>query len=159
MNLFTVVNKPLRISGRLFFYGLLLGGLTLVNSCQKEKNTVIPFEGTITLVFGEDGHHTGYGTASHIGKYTFISTDDESNFPNITGTMDITIANGDHLFVTHTGIATELKGGELEADFNNTITGGTGKYDGATGNFVTKVMVDESLPTAEGTIKGVIYLK
>ena len=147
---------------------LLLAGVAISSSSfknkidqrkfKKEKVTkqMLPLTGKFTITFGDDGSITAVGEASHWGKFTFISNDDETGFPNITGTQVYTVANGDQIFVTHTGYATDLGNNMIEADFENTITGGTGRFAGATGQFETIAIVSEILPTAKGTINGII---
>jgi hypothetical protein len=145
---------------------LLLAGLAMSSSSFKTKKhqsnfkkettskISLPFTGRFTITFGDNGSITAVGEASHWGRFSFISNDDETGFPFITGTQVYTVANGDQIFVTHTGYATDLGNNTIEADFDNTITGGTGKFTGATGHFETVAIVNELLPTAKGTISG-----
>ncbi len=154
---FSLLRKPKNLG--FLFLSLVLGTGVLVSSCQKSKRKVIPIKGTFTIVFGENGHHTGYGNASYIGSFKFESVDNEDNFPSITGTSTFTAENGDQIFVTHTANAVILPDGKVKADFENTITGGTGNFNGAKGRFITSIVVDDSKPQADGgTIEGVIIL-
>lgn len=114
------------------------------------------FTGVFTLTIGENGHHTMEGQLTHLGKFTAVSNDNEDNFPDITGSLVMTTEQGDQIFVTHTGHATERSDGTIQADFDNTITGGTGRFKNASGHFDTRAIVDDSKPTAEGTVTGVI---
>ena len=80
---------------------------------------------------------TGEGKASHLGHYTLIGiTVINTTTATATGTLRMTVGNGDILFVTVTGHALQpfsLK--DTVADF--TITGGTGRFEGATGSWHT----------------------
>lgn len=136
---------------------IMLFGLIamLAGSCQKDhiKKTV-PFKGSFA-VSTEDGIH-GTGNAIPIGNFTLVANDDESNFPNITGTVIITLASGEQIFATHTGFATEFGKNMVKVDFDNTITGGTGRFAGATGSFEMHAVVDETLSTGTATLDGTI---
>lgn len=77
------------------------------------------------------------GIESHLGKvsahYTGVATPSGPNTISISGSSVEVAANGDKLYATHSGSAT------LDAAFNaqgtlvNTITGGTGRFENATG--------------------------
>ena len=77
------------------------------------------------------------GTESHLGKvtahYTGVATPTGPNTLSISGSSVEVAANGDKLYATHSGSAT------LDAAFNaqgtlvNTITGGTGRFENASG--------------------------
>jgi hypothetical protein len=77
------------------------------------------------------------GTESHLGKvtahYTGVATPTGPNTLSISGSSVEVAANGDKLYATHRGSAT------LDAAFNaqgtlvNTITGGTGRFENASG--------------------------
>lgn len=151
-----LIFRKLKFAKYLFFF-LLASCAMFMTSCQKEnqKNNCVPFKGEFTLSLIENGV-SGTGTGSHIGKFTLIAHDDESNFPNITGTVIITSANGDQIFATHSGFAQELGKGMLKVDFVNTITGGTGRFSGATGSFDIHALVDESVGTGNATFNGTI---
>jgi hypothetical protein len=125
--------------------GLLLGALTLLSSAHSATaENQVPFKG---VEVGELSpvsfdfpiatiRYTGAGNATHLGRYTVTGI----FLVNVlsateTGTLTITAANGDMLFTTTTGQALQppsLK----EAIDNLTITGGTGRFEGATGSWV-----------------------
>ena len=167
---------PQRKAFSKFLSVLLLAGIALFNSsCQKEelqgnlqrqelqvnsqkqdhKNNCVPFKGKFTTSFTETGV-VGTGTASNIGKFTLVTQDDDSNFPDITGNVIITAANGDQIFATHTGSAQELSNGMLQVNFVNTITGGSGRYIGTIGSFDIHALVDESTGVGNDTLDGTI---
>lgn len=128
----------------------------LQNSSQKHSQLKpsVPFRGKITLSLTNGV--AGTGTGSHIGRFTLVAEDNEVGFPVITGTVTITAANGDQIFATHTGFAQELGNSMLQVDFDNTITGGTGRFAGATGRFDINANVNENVGTGTATFDGTI---
>jgi len=114
-------------------------------------NGPVPFNGTETgsfisdllpfnFPFATDGA-TAEGDATGIGHYTMAG-----NFvANVAlgtaaGTFTMTADDGDELFL-------DVKGGVIPADhsqvlWNNTITGGTGEFAGATGSFTSQVQLE-----------------
>lgn len=114
----------------------------------------VPFRGRFTLDLSNGV--VGTGVATHIGRFTLVALDDQANFPNITGTVTITAANGDEIFVTHTGFFQDLGNGRAVLDFDNTITGGTGKFAGATGSFTIHSLINQNLGTGRATLSGTI---
>lgn len=137
-------------------FTLLACTVFLITSCRKENHIECsPFKGQFAITLVENGV-TGVGEGSHIGKFTLIAKDNEENFPEITGTVIITSANGDQIFATHTGLAQELGKGMLQVNFENTISGGTGRFKGATGNFQIHALVNEEIGKGNATFEGTI---
>lgn len=113
------------------------------------NRVALPFRGT------EDASHTssydpqtntghihlvGTGTATHLGRYTVVS-DIAVDPATLAGTerMTLTAANGDVL--TAEAIVQGMPSGDgvtLNALISATITGGTGRFAGATGSFVLR---------------------
>ena len=114
----------------------------------------VPFRGRFTLDLSSGV--VGTGVATRIGRFTLVALDDQTNFPTITGTVTITAANGDEIFATHTGVFQDLGHGRAVLDFDNTITGGTGKFAGATGSFAIHSLINEKLGTGRATLCGTI---
>ncbi len=85
---------------------------------------------TFTLYFA--------GAATHLGRYTASGQVDPAT-SNIRGTM--TAANGDTLDWVAQFSTGPL--GEIDAGF--TVTGGTGRFEGATGEFAGPVVLDPDL--------------
>lgn len=145
---------------------LLLAGVAISSSSFKNKilqsnfkkeNSMkqsVLFIGRLKLNLANGVY--GTGEASHIGSFTLSAQDDETNFPDITGTVVITAANGDLIFATHTGYAMELGNNTLQVDFDNTITGGTGRFATANGSFEIHAIVNEILSTGSATLDGTI---
>jgi hypothetical protein len=111
-----------------------------------------PFGHEITIAKGE---------ATHIGRYTLAGdfvVDVRSG--TATGVFTLTAANGDKLFLDMTGHSVPADLTKTVANF--TISGGTGRFEGATGSFTSLQQFDfaVSLPISpnpyvaeiEGTI-------
>jgi len=83
---------------------------------------------------------TGTGHVSHLGYSTFvaISTIDFTTQPpfQLGGTATFTAANGDDFYTTFTGTSTPTGQGTFNIFNTHTITGGTGRFQNATGSFV-----------------------
>ncbi len=141
---------------------LLLAGFAVISSSFQKENRIsgsqkektVPFKGkfTVDLTTGVVG--TGVGT--HIGKFTIVVQDNLQFFPNITGTVTITAANGDQIFATHTGLFHDLGLGMAEVDFDNTIIGGTGRFAGATGSYESHADVNLVAGAGSATFDGTI---
>jgi hypothetical protein len=103
---------------------------------------------------------SGHGTATHLGKATELvnATIDSTNATPahpcnvLNDTRILTAANGDQLFISGTGTAcTDPNNPDLEtATFTWKVTGGTGRFTGATGSGT------ESLRNTAGSIS-VVY--
>jgi hypothetical protein len=115
-------------------------------SFKTEPRHPRPFRGTIyTTVDVLDGeepillyHVTGVGTLTHLGKTRFESetTIDLSADPDqVTGSPTFTAANGDQLYTTFTGTATPIDENTSIIERHFEITGGTGRFADATGQF------------------------
>ena len=131
---------------------------------QKE----LPFKGTLqaveTLNFTNPPIMTstasGWGNATHLGQYT-LSWEVEVNLETITGTGTghFVAANGDSLYTVGTGQATPTDEPDVFRVIENMIiTGGTGRFAGASGNFTTDRIVDLTTGITSGTINGNIVL-
>ena len=118
------------------------------------------------------------GKATHLGKFTavmetdltqiqIIGFDPEAGLPiaTLTGTLDFTAANGDVVNSegSLTGLLNPIDGNFPSFTADLTITGGTGRFEGATGSFTatggqtTVPGEDNDLVSAKfaGTIKSV----
>jgi hypothetical protein len=81
---------------------------------------------------------TAEGEATHVGRFTLTSDIAvDVRFGTATGTSTLTAANGDLLFLTLTGYA--VAPAFIETVANYTITGGTGRFEGATGSFTAYI--------------------
>ena len=123
-----------------------------------------PFKGSVNAV--ETGTtvgptrflvRDGGGTATHLGKYTEHITM-QINLPtrHSMGAATFTAANGDTLTATVEGQATPTSPGELSIVEVYTITGGTGRFAGATGTFTLESTANQATGVSSGTFSGVI---
>ena len=99
----------------------------------------------------------GTGKATHLGRFTFTAP----HFVNpatrtATGSYQFTAANGDIVFADFTGQATPIGGGVLYIVETATVTGGTGRFAGATGSFVVERLYDTVAGTTVGSFEGTI---
>jgi hypothetical protein len=100
------------------------------------------------------------GNATHLGKFTF----DGPHVVNLalrtgTGTYEFTAANGDRLNAEFTGLATLEAPTVVTIHETGIISGGTGRFAGATGSFTVDrtFYLDSGLTVGsfEGTISSV----
>lgn len=120
---------------------------------ENAQSVTVPFKGKSFLDLNSGA---GRGEATHLGRFTAEGQDNYDNFPFITGSATLTAANGDQLYVTHSGMAQPVGDGVLRVDLTATITSGTGRFAGATGSYETIGFLDQNLGTASATFEGVI---
>jgi len=126
----------------------------------------VPFKGTLD---GDVTHtavdpHTDYvvveatGTASHLGQFTLtVPHLVNTTTRTAAGTYEFTAANGDTLTGEFTGASTPTATpGVISIVEHVTITGGTGRFEGATGSFVVERLFDRVAGTTVGTIEGTV---
>lgn len=114
--------------------------------------TVTPLEPPVASVVID-----GSGIATQLGRYTL-------HFPHLvnqatrvgTGTYTFTAANGDTLTADVTGQATLVAPGVLSVAETATITGGTGRFAGATGSFVVERTFFVATGLTTGSFAGTI---
>ena len=98
------------------------------------------------------------GHATHLGLFT-LDIPHVVNRANRTaiGTYEFTAANGDKVFADFTGLATPTATpGVLYIEEIGTITGGTGRFAGATGTFTSERWFDTINLTTVGYFEGTI---
>ena len=116
---------------------------------SKMTEAGVPFKGsyTTTMVLLQPPPNlkqlvSGTGIASHLGISTFEAISYVTVLPQppftVTGTRTITAANGDQIFTTFSGTSTPVVNGMNGADLHETITGGTGRFENASGSFNTR---------------------
>jgi hypothetical protein len=117
----------------------------------------VPMKGTVSGVatlgatsFDQFGNavvpvsSTGSGTISHLGKVTMTESHTTTILASsgyktsaVTGgEATIVAANGDELFLTFSGTGILTGPGQFADTFNYTVTGGTGRFEGAGGTGV-----------------------
>jgi hypothetical protein len=97
------------------------------------------------------------GTATLLGHFTL-------DIPHVvnratmtaTGSYEFTAANGDTLTADFTGTATPIAPGVLYIEETATITGGTGRFAGASGSFTVERLFDIGAGTTTGSFTGTI---
>jgi hypothetical protein len=104
----------------------------------------------------------GIGHATLLGQFTSSGTG-TIDIPTRTavgvGSAQFTAANGDQIFAVVTGNGTPIAGTNLLAIVENyTITGGTGRFAGATGSIRLERVLDTVLTTSSGTFEGTVIL-
>jgi hypothetical protein len=103
---------------------------------------------------------TGTGVASHVGRFTF-QLQAELNIPTATGagSARLVAADGSTLFMEGSGhgTPTDVPGVVLIVD-TFTITGGTGRFAGASGNVIVERVLNQATGVSSGTISGIIIL-
>src|SRR3954469_16809118 len=98
------------------------------------------------------------GKATHLGQFT-LDIPHVVNRANGTavGSYEFTAANGDKVYAEFTGIATPTATpGVLYIEETATITGGTGRFGGATGSFTGERLYDTIAGTTIGSFEGTI---
>ena len=98
------------------------------------------------------------GNATRLGLFT-LDIQHVVNRPTMTavGTYEFTAANGDKVYADFSGMAS-LTGipGVLYVEEDAIITGGTGRFAGATGSFTTERLYDRIAGTTVGSFEGII---
>jgi hypothetical protein len=130
----------------------------------------VPFKGRLegTYTFAPDPppspfasvHLEATGNATHLGRFT-LDAPHRVNVANLpvtaTGIFEFTAANGDKVTADFTGLGTPTESPGVFAIVETaTITGGTGRFVGATGSFIVRRMVDLASPVATGSFEGTI---
>ena len=103
---------------------------------------------------------TGSGKATQLGLYT-ISYQAQLNIPTLSATTSAVLvaADGSSLFGEGTGQGTPTGTPGIDSIVETyTITGGTGRFAGAMGNFTVERLIDRATLTSSGTISGTIVL-
>ncbi len=151
---------------------LLLACTTLFTySCKKDDHDckkTVPFEAVFQVksVITQAGPPTlitatGTGVGKPIGKSSFVGHAEIDANNNFTDKGIITVANGDQIFGTTnepTSPVVDPTTGNFLLISQNIITGGTGKYAGATGSYTTIAHGSVKSPDGIDSLKGTITL-
>ena len=138
------------------------------SAARSSADAPVPFRGSLegaeqgTLIAPATVRMTAewHGNASHLGRYTVSAG---GVIQLATGTAELTLAfvaaNGDLLFAEATGLSapTADPGVHLITE-RARITGGTGRFAGATGSFTIVRLVRLSTGVSSGSIDGSISL-
>ena len=150
----------------------------LLISCEEKgpKKETLNFEAdffTLLISFEEDAGCTapknfrntqqGSGTATLIGNFTtqltFCVNPATFEYDNVQGSF--VAENGDEIFITGEGqvVPTEKEGYDLEFMDPFEITGGTGRFAGATGSGMTESYVNMTTGQTDHLWKGMITVR
>jgi hypothetical protein len=154
----------MKIRRPLFLAVIAVAAVSLTSIAASAVAAETPFKGTVnadeTVVPSPPTaslNRDGTGTATYLGRYTehIVMT---INLPTLssTGTATFTAANGDTLTATVVGQATRTGPTTLSIVEVYTITGGTGRFADATGNFTLQSTVDQTTGVSNGTFSGAI---
>lgn len=139
---------------------------------QESKTRCVPFKAGFTTIDEitqeatdanpvQKDHLTGTGIGTVIGRATeetFAEGDITLPFPAlVTSTTTFVAANGDKIFATNDGYLQEpSSNGDVHLTGQGTITGGTGRFAGATGSFefdaTGNIFKPEGAVTFNGTL-------
>jgi hypothetical protein len=102
----------------------------------------------------------GSGNATQLGLYTYsLQAVLDLRTLSATATATFVAADGSSLFTEGTGQGTPTQTpGVISIVETLTITGGTGRFDGASGNITIQRLVNRATFTSSGTIDGLIVL-
>jgi hypothetical protein len=139
--------------------------LTAVLATPAAADDELPFRGSIQAVETYDvefptlfGHGSGAGHGTQLGQFT-VTYEYEINIPTATGTgpAHFVAANGDSLFTEVSGKGNPT--GDPDISFiveTHIITGGTGRFAGATGSFTVERLISLSTGVTSGSFDGTI---
>ena len=136
---------------------LAIGAASAVAAETPFKGKVTMFE-TSQLVFPIlSVNREGTGTATHLGKFTeTFRAQVDVRTASATGTATFTAANGDTLTASVVGQGTTTGPTTFSIVEVYTITGGTGRFAGATGTFTLERTLDATTGVSSGTFSGAI---
>jgi hypothetical protein len=129
--------------------------------------TEVPFRGSIQgveiadLQFPKifvDG--SGSGKATHLGCFTLAYEIEVDLLTHETfGSSVFTAANGDSVFTDIIGLGTPTENPDVRTVVEvHTITGGTGRFAGATGSFIKKSLLNLVSGLTSGSFDGTIVI-
>ena len=103
---------------------------------------------------------TGLGNSTQLGRFTY-SLQAELFLPTLTAQATATLiaANGDMIFGEGVGQGTPTgTPGIVSIVETFTITGGTGRFEGASGSFTVERLINRTTLASSGTLNGQIVL-
>jgi hypothetical protein len=103
---------------------------------------------------------TGVGNSTQLGRFTY-SLQAELFLPTLTAQVTATLiaAKGDMIFGEGVGQGTPTgTPGTVSIVETFTITGGTGRFEGASGNFTVERLINLATLASSGTLSGQIVL-
>ena len=133
------MRKAIMIAGLVLALGVLAPATALGKAGGTDRPIQGNGSGTTVLDLGTLAFVTdGTGTVSHLGQTTVhldgvLTPTGPSTF-TIAGPLTLTAANGDQLFGDFSGSGTNVASGGSTGTTATTITGGTGRFTGASGS-------------------------
>jgi hypothetical protein len=116
--------------------------------------TITPIAPPIVSVLLETSGH-----ANQLGRFTLVAPHTVNQATRIaSGTYTFTAPDGSTLTATLSGSATLVAPGELAISEEGVITGGTGRFEGATGSFSTQRTFFPATGQTHGTFEGWISM-
>lgn len=103
---------------------------------------------------------SGSGNATHLGRFT-VTYEVDVNLLNRAsiGSAHFIAANGDSIFTEFIGQGNPIEGSDFShIAETNTITGGTGRFAGATGSFTMERLLNRVTGVTSGSFCGTIIL-
>ena len=143
----------------------LLLTVALAGSVAAAKE--VPFRGSIQGVEIADVQFpvlfvdgSGSGRATHLGRFTMTYELEVDLLTHETsGSSVFTAANGDSLSTEITGLGTPTANPDVVSVVEvHTITGGTGRFAGATGSFIRKYLLNLATGVTSGSFDGTIVI-
>ena len=140
----------MKIRRPLFFAVVAASAVSLASIAVSAVAAETPFKGTVNAVETVEPssprppHSSGRHGHRHVSRQVHRAHRvDRSTFRRVsTGAATFTAANGDTLTTTVVGRATPTTPGVLSIVEDYTITGGTGRFAGATGTFTLQSTLD-----------------
>ena len=135
--------------------------------CKKDVVNTVAFEATYTTsnelidpppLLKQKITGLGKSNELNISKFVAISTQNTGTPPpfKISGPCTYYADNGDVFYSEFAGTASPNADGTITVQMTHTITGGTGKFEHASGSLTGKTIADPKMPTASITCKGTI---
>ena len=127
----------------------------------------VPFRGSIQGVEIADVQFpklfvdgSGSGKATHLGRFTVTYEVEVDLLTHETfGSSLFTAANGDSLSTDFTGLGTPTANPDVHSVVEaHTITGGTGRFAGATGSFIKTSLLNLVTGVTSGSFSGTIVI-
>ena len=155
---------------RAFRFVLSVLLLSLISAAQTSAVRAVPFKGSWSgVTISADPTNfpvvavvsAGEGQLTHLGRYEMTSPHTSNVFTGETiGEQIFTAANGDTLTAHCEGFPAFQPSGNVEGPLDCEITGGTGRFAGATGSYefflVATPLADGSGFATDATITGTI---
>ncbi|MEO8519933.1 MAG: hypothetical protein ABI603_01140 [Acidobacteriota bacterium] len=137
---------------------------TEAGSIEKGKSgSGVPFKGrleAIETVEGNVHHLAGAGHATHLGRFTYAATITVDNTTGDgAGHVVWTAADGDQLFSDTKGVIVTISDTGLTLAEQQVITGGTGRFKGASGTIEVERTLDFATGSTAGSFTGRIDLR